>query len=45
MLGLDFTAHKTSNHAMERTADGRENLLSLTSTLKPEAQLALASGG
>jgi len=33
-----------SNHAMERTADRREDLLSMTSTLKPEARLALVSG-
>src|SRR5581483_2002740 len=29
------------NQALERTADRRENLLSMTSTLNPEAQLAL----
>jgi hypothetical protein len=34
----------TSNQALERTADRRENLLSMTSTLQPEAQLALVSG-
>jgi hypothetical protein len=34
----------TSNQALERTADGRENLLPMTSTVKPEAQLAVASG-
>jgi hypothetical protein len=32
------------NQAMERTADRREDLLSMVSTLKPAAQLALASG-
>ncbi len=35
---------KTSNQALERTADRRENLLSMTSTLNLEAQLALVSG-
>jgi hypothetical protein len=35
---------KASNQALERTADRRENLLSMTSTLKPEARLALVSG-
>ena len=34
----------TSNQALERTADRRDNLLSMTSTLKCEAQLALVSG-
>ncbi len=34
----------SSNQALERTADRRVNFLSMTSTLKPEAQLALASG-
>src|SRR5436190_6306304 len=33
-----------SNQALERTADRRENLLSMTSTLNPKAQLALVSG-
>src|SRR5258707_288084 len=33
-----------SNHALERTADRRENLLSMTSILKPEARLTLDSG-
>jgi hypothetical protein len=32
------------NQALERTADRRENLLSMTSTLNREAQLALVSG-
>ena len=32
------------NQALERTADRRENLLSMTSTLKPEAQHAVVSG-
>jgi hypothetical protein len=31
------------NQALERTADRRENLLSMTSTVKLEAQLALVS--
>jgi hypothetical protein len=31
------------NQALERTADRRDNLLSMTSTLKSEAQLALVS--
>jgi len=34
----------TSNQALERTADRRDNLLSMTSLLKPEAQLAIISG-
>jgi hypothetical protein len=34
----------TPNQALERTADRREDLLSMTSTLKREAQLALVSG-
>jgi hypothetical protein len=33
-----------SNQALERTADRRERLLSMTSTLKTEAPLALVSG-
>jgi hypothetical protein len=32
------------NQALERTADRREDLLSMISTLKPEAPLALVSG-
>jgi hypothetical protein len=32
------------NHALERTADRRADLLLITSTLNPEAQLALVSG-
>jgi hypothetical protein len=36
--------HKPSNHALERTADRREDLLSMTSALKLEAALALVSG-
>jgi hypothetical protein len=35
---------KRPNQALERTADRRDNLLSMTSTLKPGAQLALVSG-
>jgi len=34
----------TSNHALQRTADRREDLLSMTSTVKAEARLALVSG-
>src|SRR4051812_41463150 len=33
-----------SNQALERTADRCENLFSITSTLKPKAQLAVVSG-
>jgi hypothetical protein len=33
-----------SNQVLERTADRREDLLSITSTLKLEAPLALVSG-
>jgi hypothetical protein len=36
--------HETPNQALERTADRRENLLLMTSTLKPKAQLAVVSG-
>ena len=32
------------NQALERTADRRANLLSMTSTLNFEAQLAIVSG-
>ena len=35
---------QASNQSLERTADRRVNLLSMTSTLKLEAQLALVSG-
>jgi hypothetical protein len=35
---------KSSNQALERTADRRDNLLLMTSTLNPEAELALVSG-
>jgi len=34
----------TSNQALQRTADRRENLLSMTPILQPEARLALVSG-
>ena len=34
----------SSNQALERTANRRENLLSMTSILKPQAQLAFVSG-
>jgi hypothetical protein len=37
-------ATQRSNQALERTADRRGDLLSMTSTLKPEATLALVSG-
>jgi hypothetical protein len=37
-------ATKRPNYAMEQTADRRENSLSMTSTLKLNAQLALVSG-
>jgi hypothetical protein len=37
-------AHPPSNQALERTADRREDLLSMTSTPKSGAQLAVASG-
>jgi hypothetical protein len=35
---------RTPNQTLERTADRREDLLSIISTRKPEAQLALVSG-
>jgi hypothetical protein len=35
---------KASNQALERTADRRENLLSMTSARNPEAQRALGGG-
>jgi hypothetical protein len=35
---------RASNQTLERTADRREDLRSMTSTLKPKAQLALVSG-
>jgi hypothetical protein len=34
----------TPNQSLERTADRRDNLLSMTSTLKSEVRLALVSG-
>jgi hypothetical protein len=34
---------RRSNQALERTADRRKDLLSMTSTLNPEAQLAVVS--
>jgi hypothetical protein len=40
---LTVKLRKRPNQTLERTADGRENLLSMTSTLKPEGQLALVS--
>ena len=36
--------HNSSNQALERTADRRENLLSMTSTLNTEAKRAVVSG-
>ena len=44
MTRLSFATIVTSNQALERTADRRENLLSMTSTVSPKAQLALVSG-
>jgi hypothetical protein len=45
---LAYTAERDaasrSNQSLERTADRREDLLSMTSILKPEAQPALVSG-
>jgi hypothetical protein len=38
------TQRLASNQALERTADRREDLLSMTSTLNVEAQLAVVSG-
>jgi hypothetical protein len=35
---------QSSNQALERTADRREDLLLMISALKSEAQLALVSG-
>src|SRR5438105_9533661 len=40
----DFAAPPTSNQSLEPTADRRENLLSMTSILIPEAQFAVVSG-
>jgi hypothetical protein len=37
-------ASKRPNQALKRTADRREDSLSMSSTLKTEAQLALVSG-
>ena len=34
----------SSSHALERTADRHDYLLSMTSTLKPEAQRAFVGG-
>src|ERR1700732_1073850 len=44
MLGLTFEPGDHPNQALERTADRREDLLSMTSTLKREAKSALVSG-
>jgi hypothetical protein len=43
-IGFRDMRHKRPNQALERTADRRDNLFSMTSTLKPEAQLAFVSG-
>jgi hypothetical protein len=40
-----FHGANASNQALERTADWREDLLSMTSTLNPEPVLAPVSGG
>jgi hypothetical protein len=37
-------SRSASNQTLERTADRRENLFAMTSTLKAEAQLAVVSG-
>jgi len=37
-------ANKRPNQTLERTTDRREDLFSMTSALKPEAQLAVVSG-
>jgi hypothetical protein len=39
-----FVLIRRPNQALERTADPRENLLSMTSTLKTEARLGFVSG-
>ena len=39
-----YRARNRSNRALERNADRCENLLSMTSTVNPEAPLALVSG-
>jgi len=39
-----YRARNRSNQALERTADRREDLLSMTSKLKSDAALALVSG-
>ena len=48
LTGLDFSFRmfvtRTSNQALERTADRRANLLLMTSTLELEALLAIVSG-
>jgi hypothetical protein len=47
-LGMDsryvYEVSDSPNQALERTADRRVNLLSMTSTLNPSAQVALISG-
>jgi hypothetical protein len=44
-LGKIFSlASNEPNQALERTADRREDLLSMTSTLNAEAELAVVSG-
>jgi hypothetical protein len=44
VISTKYGKRNSSNQALERTADRREELLSMTSTLKPEAELALVSG-
>jgi hypothetical protein len=44
MSSIFSSRSETPNQALERTADRRGNLLSMTSTLKTEAQLAPVSG-
>src|SRR5581483_5237022 len=41
---LQLGQQTSSNQALERTADRREELFSMTSTRNPEAQLAIVSG-
>ena len=43
-IGFNTIHCEESNQALKRTADRRENLLSMASTLKSEAQLAVVSG-
>jgi len=41
---LSAMHHDRPNQALERTGDRREDLLSMASTLKSEAQLGVVSG-